>query len=548
MSAYHFVDSDHCRPPGSMQRIEYELTIRQQPERAKVCTSKEKERRPIDPPPIIQLKITDDRQDPLHNYLQSPHLFICVDLCSVNEGASIPGGINNALAGTSVSSLYRLKDIDNSEAGFFVFGDLSVKLEGHFRLRFYLFEVQKGEVCYLQSITSAVFTVWSAKQFPGMLDSTFLSRSFSDQGVRIRIRKEHRIKMKRPTQRGQLSPELQASYAIQDQRPPVSHVSPQYSTTNSQQGHIYENRANLDFHYSGAPVRVHGPRQVEYHPYPRPSQPYPSNYIDRSPYQEATHLPPNYPGPSPYSSGPHTSEYGQPSNFGKAHKSHPQGGEYYYSQENRGVPPPPSALPYGSYPDRRQNPYPDPQARPYPPEQRSYPSDTRSQNPYSSESSRSAMYIDSRPPSSHVIGPSPQYYGHGSSRRSEPSARTHWSQESQRISSESSRVDLPAQGQYSGTPRLHQPHERRESRHSLNAILSEEGRRSSPRPGSRPGSDSTSQGETSPRIRQHPQDRDQERVKLPPLRRGSAGETEGEAIQGRSNSNLWKLVDAATEL
>lgn len=28
-----------------------------------------------------------------------------------------------------------------------------------------------------------------------MLESTFLSRSFSDQGVRLRIRKEHRVQM-----------------------------------------------------------------------------------------------------------------------------------------------------------------------------------------------------------------------------------------------------------------------------------------------------------------------------------------------------------------
>jgi hypothetical protein len=194
MSAYHFVDSDHCRPPGSVP-IEYELKIRQEPRRAKVCSNKEKERRPIDPPPIIQLKIKDDRQDPCHNYLQSPHLFVCVDLFAANESTSVQANVNNALAGTSVSSLYRLKDIDNSDGGFFVFGDLSVRIEGQFRLRFYLFEVQKADVCFLQSITSDVFQVYSAKQFPGMLDSTFLSRSFSDQGVRIRIRKEHRIKM-----------------------------------------------------------------------------------------------------------------------------------------------------------------------------------------------------------------------------------------------------------------------------------------------------------------------------------------------------------------
>lgn len=68
---------------------------------------------------------------------------------------------HQALAGTLVSSLHRLKDIDNSgnffhsrgdrlerklmrsDGGFFVFGDLSVKIEGEFRLRFSLFEMLK---------------------------------------------------------------------------------------------------------------------------------------------------------------------------------------------------------------------------------------------------------------------------------------------------------------------------------------------------------------------------------------------------------------------
>lgn len=34
--------------------------------------------------------------------------------------------------------------------------------------------------------------VFSSKAFPGMSESTFLSRSFGDQGVRLRIRKEPR--------------------------------------------------------------------------------------------------------------------------------------------------------------------------------------------------------------------------------------------------------------------------------------------------------------------------------------------------------------------
>jgi hypothetical protein len=76
-----------------------------------------------------------------------------------------------------------------------VFGDLSVKLEGQFRLKFSMFEISSYGASNLKSIYSNIFQVYPAKTFPGMLESTFLSRSFSDQGVRIRIRKEHRVQM-----------------------------------------------------------------------------------------------------------------------------------------------------------------------------------------------------------------------------------------------------------------------------------------------------------------------------------------------------------------
>lgn len=58
-----------------------------------------------------------------------------------------------------------------------------------------MFEISKFGATNLKSIYSNAFQVYTSKLFPGMLESTFLSRSFSDQGVRIRIRKEHRVQM-----------------------------------------------------------------------------------------------------------------------------------------------------------------------------------------------------------------------------------------------------------------------------------------------------------------------------------------------------------------
>ncbi|KAI7898727.1 velvet factor-domain-containing protein [Cokeromyces recurvatus] len=122
---------------------------------------------------------------------------MCVTLIDSNTHEEIINTVNqnNILSGQTSSSMYKLKDVNNHDGGFFVFGDLSVKLEGQFKLKFSMFEISKTGVTNLKSIYSNIFQVYSSKTFPGVLESTFLSRSFSDQGVRIRIRKEHRVQM-----------------------------------------------------------------------------------------------------------------------------------------------------------------------------------------------------------------------------------------------------------------------------------------------------------------------------------------------------------------
>ncbi|KAI8877792.1 hypothetical protein K501DRAFT_197363 [Backusella circina FSU 941] len=96
------------------------------------------------------------------------------------------------LSGPTVSSLHKLRDIDNSDAGFFVFSGLGVKKQGTYRLHFSFFELIDEEIYNRKTVVSECFTVYPPRQFPGPLDSTFLSRMFSDQGVRLRTRKEHR--------------------------------------------------------------------------------------------------------------------------------------------------------------------------------------------------------------------------------------------------------------------------------------------------------------------------------------------------------------------
>ncbi|CAH1762037.1 5566_t:CDS:10, partial [Entrophospora sp. SA101] len=178
----------------------YELILRQQPKQSRMCGIGEKaDRRPIDPPPIIQLKVYDSclTQPENSSFLQNPYYFMYASLVAPDTDEELHllrDGKTRSTTGSVVSSLYHLKDTDNSDAGFFVFPDLSVRMEGTYRLKLSLFEIIGYEIYHCKSIFSDVFIVYSAKRFPGMEESTFLSRSFADQGLKIRIRKEIRIR------------------------------------------------------------------------------------------------------------------------------------------------------------------------------------------------------------------------------------------------------------------------------------------------------------------------------------------------------------------
>ncbi|CAG5141084.1 uncharacterized protein ALTATR162_LOCUS860 [Alternaria atra] len=170
------------------------MVVRQQPREALVTIKgKEKFRKPVDPPPIIQLKLAND-SDPSNHYLQNPYIFVSVSLYKPDRDEPVEHTPNDSLAGTLVSSLHRLKDVDNKDGGFFVFGDISVKIQGSYRLHFTMYEFQpsSSEFQFLNSATSERFDVVLPKDFKGLEESTYLSRAFSDQGVRLRLRKEAR--------------------------------------------------------------------------------------------------------------------------------------------------------------------------------------------------------------------------------------------------------------------------------------------------------------------------------------------------------------------
>ena len=112
-----------------------------------------------------------------------------------------------------------------SPAGYFIFPDLSVRHEGKYRLSFNLFEELKEDkdsdseptaytnpdhpnnnllrsspmapqahVHFRLEVKSEPFVVFSAKKFPGLAESTQLSRVVAEQGCRVRIRRDVRMR------------------------------------------------------------------------------------------------------------------------------------------------------------------------------------------------------------------------------------------------------------------------------------------------------------------------------------------------------------------
>jgi hypothetical protein len=194
--------------------IEYKLTIREQPKHSRMCGVGEKaDRRPIDPAPIIQLRvITHDHGPPSHInakreeaqgndessavrsmplgkgtnanspskkkesivsttssasgtnmirrgvpvhtswgqgwedkkwYLENPYYFMYAMLADAETDEELhllQDGKTRYTTGSCVSCLYHLKDVDGSEQGFFVFPDLSIRVEGRYRLKLCLYE------------------------------------------------------------------------------------------------------------------------------------------------------------------------------------------------------------------------------------------------------------------------------------------------------------------------------------------------------------------------------------------------------------------------
>lgn len=182
------------------------------------CIAASADRRPVDPPPIVELKIFELKPDNSKEditFIMNANYFLFATLEPARHIAQARGMPDQnrptVLTGTPVAGMVYLDR--PAPAGYFIFPDLSVRHEGQFRLSFSLYEelkrVEDGDksedsgsaqqsheasVTHRLEVKSEVMQVYSAKKFPGLTESTALSRTVAEQGCRVRIRRDVRMR------------------------------------------------------------------------------------------------------------------------------------------------------------------------------------------------------------------------------------------------------------------------------------------------------------------------------------------------------------------
>lgn len=321
--------SQSTRVTREGRKITYRLDVIQQPERARACGSGAKsssDRRPVDPPPIVELRVFEgegaNMQDITFPYSANFFLFATLENARTMAQGRLPTAASfPVLTGTPVAGMAYL-DRPNP-AGYFIFPDLSVRHEGKYRLSFALYEELKEQkdmdtdvsnnvqvkasgidayVTHRLEVKSAPFTVFSAKKFPGLTESTQLSRLVAEQGCRVRIRRDVRMR-RRDTKGGEKWDEYEDEAAREHARRTAtpntgldqSPERPPSAASNPSAADFAQRRPSMQEMNQGYPQSYSQPMGPPQHPPQSTYQP-PTPYSNTTPY--ANHYPPQ-PQPPP---------------------------------------------------------------------------------------------------------------------------------------------------------------------------------------------------------------------------------------------------------
>jgi hypothetical protein len=183
-----------------------------------MCGFGEKDRRPIDPPPIVELLETNGPITPkqrqnlvlqctLWNEDGTEHRNIIRTTTGATAGLGAAEELPiqpeekhaRVMMGNIFANATLLEDDKGRRGLFYIFPDLSIRVEGRYRLKFDLLRlvlppdqpaVDNHRIA-AESL-SDVFVVYAAKKFPGMMESTELTKAIARQGIKISVRGEPR--------------------------------------------------------------------------------------------------------------------------------------------------------------------------------------------------------------------------------------------------------------------------------------------------------------------------------------------------------------------
>lgn len=185
--------------PGRHDEMKYELSLRQQPVNARSCGFGDRDRRVVDPPPIIQLKIHAPglSREEIGMKLRHPMNIVHCSIWS-ESGAEEMSGMpdeytrQKRLMGNLVASPFVGVDEHGQEGCFFCFPDISCRTPGKYRLKFSLIALDSrpgAKSPVKVEVLSDIFQTFSAKEFPGMSESSALAKTLKQQGCNIPTKK-----------------------------------------------------------------------------------------------------------------------------------------------------------------------------------------------------------------------------------------------------------------------------------------------------------------------------------------------------------------------
>lgn len=183
------------------KEMRYDLCVRQQPANARSCGLGDRDRRVVDPPPILQLKLDApwlSRQE-ISRKLRTPSYVVHCSIWSPDGEEDMSGMPDDytrqkRLMGNLVASPFVGFDERGEEGCFFCFPDISCRTPGRYRLKFVLVVLEwplrpNAKSMIRAELLSDVFQTYSAKEFPGMLESSALAKALKHQGCNIPTKK-----------------------------------------------------------------------------------------------------------------------------------------------------------------------------------------------------------------------------------------------------------------------------------------------------------------------------------------------------------------------